>query len=179
MLHAVSGHSSVWRNRDTPDLAHPQPDPWLQAVNHRVPVSFLACHRALCSPKTGSKTMRLCRRWLSPAASLACSVHSGTTDTLTGISGSQARHACPFLLLPCHHLSLSKSLFHQSLQQYCTYPSNICHLLIPFPAPWVAPLPQNGVRLIPAGRRGNLWTASAALLCGVPPVLGKRWENVR
>lgn len=48
----------------------------------------MMCQSALW-PKTGSKTMRLCRRWLSPAASLACFVHPGITDILTGIKRNQ------------------------------------------------------------------------------------------
>lgn len=157
------------------DLAQSQPDPGLQALNRGVPVRSLACHRALCSPRTGSKTMRLCRGWLSPAASLACSVHPGTTDALTAISGSQARDASSFLLLPCHHLSLSKSLFHpaSSAILYLSF-KQFCHPLTPFPDVSVAPLPQNGVKLIPAVRSREERTASfPASLCGMPLCLGR------
>lgn len=80
MCEGAGAPQSCWE-----DLAHSQPGPWLQVVTHGVPVSAVACYRALCSPKMGSKTMRLCRKWLSPVASLACSVHPGITDVLAGI----------------------------------------------------------------------------------------------
>lgn len=101
-----------------------------------------------------------------------------------GISGSRARDASPFLLLPCHHLSLCKSLFHpvSSAILYLSF-KQFCHPLTPFPALWVSLLPQNGVKLIPALRsreeRKSLNSFFSGITLWYASVLGKRWENAR
>lgn len=151
MLLAVSGHNSVWRNRGTPDLLGrpgtfsawplaPDGEPWCASQCSGLKQAVKPWG---CAEDGEVQLHHLC------AFSIQVSLMSLLESR--GISGSQARDASPFLLFPYHHLPLSKSLFHpvSSAILYLSFKQS-CHSLTPLLALWVASLPQNGVRLIPA-----------------------------
>lgn len=186
---AVSGHNSVWRNRGTPDMVgRPGTSsawPLAPGGEPRCVRQLSGLKQTLCSPKTGSKAIRLCRGWLNPAAiiCLVCLSRYNwwpywNQEESVGVKQGMPLH---FYCLPVTTFLSPNPSFTQSLLQY---PLNSFVILwLSFqPFQWFLSLKMES-GLFPlwgAGRGRNLWTAySPALFCGMPPVLGKRWENAR
>ena len=131
--------------------------------------------------------------WLSPAASLASSVHPGITDIRSGKHDPEESVGVR-LWRPFHlHCFLRITLLSpnppptQSPLQDHTYPaSSLVIARLPFlPLEQLLSLQtESGLLLLwGAGRRGKSLnsspSSSPAPLCCTPPVLGKRWGNAR